>query len=112
MSTLHYFCHRREFNNLTILMHRLASSRVHFTLLLMCLVMGIVRSDVKAVLMEILDDILCQRSSVPGSNSHQDIVSIFLNAANFSKSNEGCAESSMSFEDFRRLCALFPSGRK
>ncbi|XP_057468462.1 uncharacterized protein LOC130757679 isoform X1 [Actinidia eriantha] len=74
---------------------------------------GIVgRSDVKAVLMEILDDILCQKSSVPGSNSHQDIVGIFLNAANFSKSNEGCAESSMSFEDFRRWCALFPSVRK
>ncbi|GFZ08903.1 TLD-domain containing nucleolar protein [Actinidia rufa] len=74
---------------------------------------GIVgRSDVKAVLMEILDDILCQRSSVPGSNSHQDIVGVFLNAANFSKSNEGCAESSMSFEDFRRWCALFPSVRK
>lgn len=67
------------------------------------------RSDIEAVLIVMLDDILC---SEPESNPHQDIVSIFLNTANFSESHEGWAESSMSFEDFRQWCALLPSVRK
>lgn len=78
-------------------------------LLLICLLLGIFRSDIEAVLIVMLDDILC---SEPESNPHQDIVSIFLNTANFSESHEGCAESSMSFEDFRQWCALLPSVRK
>ncbi|KAL6952929.1 hypothetical protein U1Q18_042709 [Sarracenia purpurea var. burkii] len=62
--------------------------------------------------MVILDDIFSEKTSEPGSHSHQSIVDIFLNAANFSKSNEGCDQSSMSFEDFRRWCALLPSVMK
>lgn len=70
------------------------------------------RSDVESVLMVMLDDIFSQRNSEAGSNSHQVVISIFLNAASFSESGEGSAESSMSFEDFRKWCALLPSVRK
>lgn len=78
-------------------------------LLLICFLLVIFRSDVEAVLMVMLDEIL---GSELGSNPRQEIVSIFLNAANFSESREGCAESSMSFEDFRKWCAVLPSIRK
>ncbi|XAR64752.1 hypothetical protein NMG60_11008565 [Bertholletia excelsa] len=70
------------------------------------------RSDVEAVLMVIFDDLFSERSSGQGLHSHQDIVSIFLNAEGFFKSDEGCVETVMSFEDFRRWCALLPSVRK
>lgn len=70
------------------------------------------RSDVESVLMVMLDDIFSQRNSESGSNSHQVVISIFLNAASFSESGEGSAEKSMSFEDFRKWCALLPSVRK
>ena len=80
-----------------------------FILLLTCLTLGIVRSDVEAVLVVMLDDICHQQSSGTQSNSPQDGLFVFLNAANFSR--EGCDES-MSFEDFRKWCALLPSVRR
>ncbi|XP_052172864.1 uncharacterized protein LOC127788521 isoform X4 [Diospyros lotus] len=58
-----------------------------------------------------LDDIRYQQSSGTQSKSPQDGLFVFLNAANFSKTREGCDES-MSFEDFRKWCALLPSVRR
>lgn len=69
------------------------------------------RSDATAVLKVILDDALSDRSSEPESSSHEDVIGVFLNAATFSKRDEGCTES-MSYEDFRRWCTLVPSVRK
>ncbi|XP_052172862.1 uncharacterized protein LOC127788521 isoform X3 [Diospyros lotus] len=69
------------------------------------------RSDVEAVLVVMLDDIRYQQSSGTQSKSPQDGLFVFLNAANFSKTREGCDES-MSFEDFRKWCALLPSVRR
>uniref|UniRef100_A0A5B7C149 Putative TLD domain-containing protein 1 n=1 Tax=Davidia involucrata TaxID=16924 RepID=A0A5B7C149_DAVIN len=70
------------------------------------------RFDLEVALTSMLDHIFSQRRSEPGSSSHQDIIGIFLNAANFSKADEGCAVNSMSFEDFRKWCTLLPSVRK
>ncbi|KAK9290916.1 hypothetical protein L1049_009095 [Liquidambar formosana] len=67
------------------------------------------RSDLEAVLTNVLDDIF---SSEPGLSSHRDVVDTFLSAATFSKHDDGCAENTMSFEDFRSWCALLPSVRK
>ncbi|RVW12705.1 TLD domain-containing protein 1 [Vitis vinifera] len=74
---------------------------------------GIVgRSDLEAVLTVMLDDISSQRNSEPGYSPHEGIIKIFLNAATFSKIDEGCAETCMYFEDFRSWCSLLPSVRK
>ncbi|XP_058088805.1 uncharacterized protein LOC131235594 isoform X2 [Magnolia sinica] len=70
------------------------------------------KSDLEAVLTSILDAIFPPKNADPGSSSHQDIIGIFLNAATFSKEVEGCAENSMSFEDFKMWCSLLPSVRK
>ncbi|CAK9180794.1 unnamed protein product [Ilex paraguariensis] len=69
------------------------------------------RSDLEAALTAILDSIFSWKSS-EGAGSQRKIVDIFLNAATFSKNDEGLAEKSMSFEDFRRWCTLLPSVRK
>lgn len=74
---------------------------------------GIVgRSDLEAVLTVMLDDISSQRNSEPGYSPHEGIIKIFLNAATFSKIDEGCAETCMYFEDFRSWCSVLPSVRK
>lgn len=70
------------------------------------------RTDLESVMISIFNDILCMKDSGVGSSSHQDIVNIFLNAANFSMHNEGCSEETMSFEDFRTWCTHVPSVRK
>ncbi|MED6184573.1 hypothetical protein PIB30_048720 [Stylosanthes scabra] len=70
------------------------------------------RSDLETVMISIFKDILCMKDSEARSSSDQDIVNIFLNAANFSMHEEGCTEESMSFEDFRSWCTHVPSVRK
>ncbi|KAK7284813.1 hypothetical protein RJT34_19566 [Clitoria ternatea] len=70
------------------------------------------RSDLESVMNAIFNDILCIKGSEDRSSSHQDIVNIFLNTANFSGHNEGGTEETMSFEDFRSWCAHLPSVRK
>ncbi|PQM36084.1 TLD domain-containing protein 1 isoform X2 [Prunus yedoensis var. nudiflora] len=45
-------------------------------------------------------------------SAHHETVNIFLNAAKFAKQDEGHAEESLSFEDFRTWCTLLPSVRK
>ena len=47
-----------------------------------------------------------------GPSSHKDDADIFLNAATFSKHDDGCSEKSMSFEDFRNWSTLLPSVKK
>ncbi|KAL2566378.1 hypothetical protein AAZV13_19G161600 [Glycine max] len=70
------------------------------------------RSDLETVMIAIFNDILCIKGSEDRSCSHQDIFNIFLNAANFSKHDEGGTEETMSFEDFRSWCTHLPSVRK
>lgn len=67
-----------------------------------------IRSDLESVLVSMLDNIF----SECGSTSHKEVVDVFLNAASFSKSDEGCSEKSMSFGDFITWCSLLPSARK
>lgn len=71
-----------------------------------------VRSDLESVVIAMLEIIFSMEISERGSNSHQDIVDVFLNAATFSKNGEGSSNKSMSFEDFRSWCTLIPSARK
>ncbi|KAK9194068.1 hypothetical protein WN944_004770 [Citrus x changshan-huyou] len=70
------------------------------------------RSDLESVVIAMLEIIFSMEISERGSNSHQDIVDVFLNAATFSKNGEGSSNKSMSFEDFRSWCTLIPSARK
>ncbi|CAH1441799.1 unnamed protein product [Lactuca virosa] len=67
---------------------------------------NLVRSDLEAVISEILETISSHKNSEPSS------ISVFLEAANFTKDNEGSPEKSMSFEDFRNWSHLVPSARK
>ncbi|KAL3839331.1 hypothetical protein ACJIZ3_023922 [Penstemon smallii] len=67
---------------------------------------GIVgRSDLEAVLTAMLDKLFQKQSSDAMAGSHQEIVEVFINAANLTT-------DSMSFEDFRKWCTLLPSVRK
>ncbi|XP_062168146.1 uncharacterized protein LOC133874279 isoform X2 [Alnus glutinosa] len=70
------------------------------------------RSDLEAVLIAMFETIFSMKDSEHGSSSHKNIGAIFLNAATFSKHVNGCAENSMSLEDFRNWCTLVPSVRK
>ncbi|XP_024037834.1 TLD domain-containing protein 1 isoform X1 [Citrus clementina] len=70
------------------------------------------RSDLESVVIAMLEIIFSMKISERGSNSHQDIVDVLLNAATFSKNGEGSSNKSMSFEDFRSWCTLIPSARK
>ncbi|KAG5055732.1 hypothetical protein AAZX31_03G179600 [Glycine max] len=70
------------------------------------------RSDLETVMIAIFNDILRIKGSDDRSSSHEDIVNIFLNAANFSKQDGGGTEGTMSFEDFRSWCTHLPSVRK
>ncbi|XP_071720389.1 uncharacterized protein [Rutidosis leptorrhynchoides] len=73
---------------------------------------NLVRSDLEAVISEILDTISSRKDYESSSSSEQKPISIFLDAAKFTKDNEGCSEKSMSFEDFKNWCRLVPSARK
>lgn len=70
------------------------------------------RSDLESVVIAMLEIIFSMKISERGSNSHQDIVDVLLNAATFSKNGERSSNKSMSFEDFRSWCTLIPSARK
>ncbi|XP_054803130.1 uncharacterized protein LOC129306517 isoform X2 [Prosopis cineraria] len=70
------------------------------------------RSDLESVLIAIFHNLLSIEDSEVRSSSHRDTVNIFLNAATFSKYEEGCTEEFMSFEDFRSWCTHIPSVRK
>ncbi|CAL0309982.1 unnamed protein product [Lupinus luteus] len=70
------------------------------------------RSDLESVVISIFNDILCIKDPEVTSSSQQDIVNIFLNAANLSVHDEGSTEETLSFEDFRGWCARLPSVRK
>ncbi|XP_076913360.1 uncharacterized protein LOC143571953 isoform X2 [Bidens hawaiensis] len=72
---------------------------------------NLMRSDLEAVISGILDTISSQKEDESSVSSHKP-VSIFLDAANFTKDNEGNSEKSMSFEDFRSWLHLVPSARK
>jgi Ca2+-binding EF-hand superfamily protein len=65
------------------------------------------RADLEAVLTEMLERIRNKSSSESGSDSHDEVSSIFLNAAIFSEE-----ENSMTFDDFRKWCRSLPSVRK
>ncbi|KAK6126432.1 hypothetical protein DH2020_039820 [Rehmannia glutinosa] len=63
------------------------------------------RSDLEVVLTSMLDNLFHQQCSEPKAGSHQEIVEVFNNAANFTS-------DSMSFEDFQKWCTLVPAVRK
>lgn len=67
------------------------------------------RSDLEAVLKELFDYVFPNKRSEPGSATHLESIDVFIDAANLSKDDGGCA---MSFEDFKRWCTLLPSVRK
>ncbi|XP_024962011.1 uncharacterized protein LOC112502352 isoform X2 [Cynara cardunculus var. scolymus] len=73
---------------------------------------NLTRSDLEAVISEILDNISSSRNYEPSSAPEQRPIGIFLDAANFTKDNEGSCGRSMSFEDFRSWCRFVPSARK
>nr|GLL24684.1 TLD domain-containing protein 1 [Ipomoea trifida] len=70
------------------------------------------RSDLEAVLTAMLDNIFSQTCSQHGPGSHSEVIGILLNAANFTTDSKKSAESCMSYEEFRKWCALLPSVRK
>ncbi|XP_057976314.1 uncharacterized protein LOC131163670 isoform X2 [Malania oleifera] len=70
------------------------------------------RSDLEAVLILMFDNIFSPKNSDVGLSCHWDVVDIFLDAATFSKHNEGCSENSMSLKDFRNWCTHLPSVRR
>lgn len=59
-----------------------------------------------------LDSIFSQKCSQHGPGSHSEVIDILLNAANFTMDSQKSAESCMSYEEFRKWCALLPSVRK
>ncbi|KAL6145504.1 hypothetical protein ACLB2K_056190 [Fragaria x ananassa] len=70
------------------------------------------RSDLEGVLVAMFEYIFKTENSEPGSNTYRETVNVFLNAARFTKHDEGHTEESLSFEDFRNWCTLLPSVRK
>lgn len=69
------------------------------------------RSDLESALVAIFDHIFKGDNSESKSGSSKDNVGIFLDAAVFTKHNEG-TEECMSFQEFRRWSTILPSVRK
>lgn len=69
------------------------------------------RSDLEAVLSEMLDCVFSSKDHELGLSNREEILDIYLNAATLSKDVEGC-EKSMSPEDLRSWFTLLPSVRK
>lgn len=72
----------------------------------------IFRSDLESVLITIFENIFDKKLSEDYSSGSQDIVRIFIDSANFSRSIEGHDEKSMSLADLRSWFAVIPSARK
>ncbi|TMW96815.1 hypothetical protein EJD97_006743 [Solanum chilense] len=70
------------------------------------------RSDLEAVLTAVLRNISSHESHQSEPSPDREILDIFLNAANLTTDDTKCAESCMSFEEFRSWCARLPSVRK
>lgn len=69
------------------------------------------RSDLESVLVVILKSVFSTESSDAESSDYKEMVDALLNAATFSKSDDG-SEKGMSFQDFRSWCSLVPTIRK
>ncbi|CAA0401000.1 EF-hand domain [Arabidopsis suecica] len=69
------------------------------------------RSDLESFLVVILKSVFSTESSDAESSDYKKMVDALLNAATFSKSDDG-SEKGMSFEDFRSWCSLVPTIRK
>ncbi|KAK4412057.1 hypothetical protein Salat_2991100, partial [Sesamum alatum] len=63
------------------------------------------RNDLEVVLTSMLDNLFHRQSSETKAGSNQEIVMVFINAANFTS-------DTMSLEDFRKWCTLLPAVRK
>ncbi|XP_009599099.1 uncharacterized protein [Nicotiana tomentosiformis] len=70
------------------------------------------RSDLEAVLTAVLRNISSHESHQSEPSSEREVLDIFLNAANLTTDDKQCAESYISFEEFRSWCARLPSVRK
>ncbi|KAL1196952.1 hypothetical protein V5N11_024751 [Cardamine amara subsp. amara] len=66
------------------------------------------RSDLESVLVVVFKSVF---STDAESSDYKEMVDALLNAATFSKSDDG-SEKGMSFEDFRSWCSLVPAIRK
>lgn len=66
----------------------------------------------ECVLGALFDNIFNMDTPERGSSAHQGSVDVFLNAAKFTKHDEGHDQESLSLEDFRTWCTLLPSVRK
>lgn len=73
---------------------------------------SICRSDLEAVLTAVLRNISSHESHQSEPSSEREVLDIFLNAANLTTDDKQCAESYISFEEFRSWCARLPSVRK
>ncbi|ANM68644.1 TLD-domain containing nucleolar protein [Arabidopsis thaliana] len=69
------------------------------------------RSDLESFLVVILKSVFSTESSDAESSDYKKMVDALLNAATFSKSDDG-SEKGMSFEDFRSWCSFVPTIRK
>ncbi|AEE86318.1 Calcium-binding EF-hand family protein [Arabidopsis thaliana] len=69
------------------------------------------RSDLESFLVVILKSVFSTESSDAESSDYKEMVDALLDAATFSKSDDG-SEKGMSFEDFRSWCPLVPTIRK
>ncbi|XP_042438775.1 MTOR-associated protein MEAK7-like [Zingiber officinale] len=70
------------------------------------------RSDIEAVINSVNECLFYPKSDGTGLTSHQDVLKVFVNAAQFSEKVEGSSVESMSLADFRSWCSLVPSARK
>ncbi|CAN0847298.1 MTOR-associated protein MEAK7 [Linum grandiflorum] len=66
------------------------------------------RCDLESVVVAVLGSIFGLKASAPSDET----VNVFLDAATFSKGNNGAAEKGMSLDDFRSWSALVPSVRR
>ncbi|KAL9661415.1 hypothetical protein QQ045_026239 [Rhodiola kirilowii] len=74
---------------------------------------GIVgRSDIEDVVNTTLDDISSSKPPAPTIASHHDNVGMLVNAASFTKHEDGSLENQMTYEDFKSWCHFLPSVRK
>ncbi|CAM8897339.1 unnamed protein product [Rhodiola kirilowii] len=70
------------------------------------------RSDIEDVVNTTLDDISSSKPPAPTIASHHDNVGMLVNAASFTKHEDGSLENQMTYEDFKSWCHFLPSVRK
>ncbi|KAI4378654.1 hypothetical protein MLD38_016105 [Melastoma candidum] len=70
------------------------------------------RSDLESVLTTVFDNVFDSKYNDKGFGKHHDVLDLYLDSAQFSRTNDGNGEKIMSFEDMRNWFSLLPSVRK